>query len=461
MTHPSARELRLLADLALDRKELSRLAWHLYGCAPCRSRLQETSERGAELLELLFREVRPLADEVDGEPGYRSAFDAARRRAVARSAVAEAERAAARAAVPQWIALDRDARRERLLADPRLHSWPMVEELLETYLGVSRDDPAEAEHWVRLAQEAVDALRRRADAFRPSDELVSDLEARVLASLGHCLRVQSRLREADRAIAEAERCLERGTGDPIEAGAVLESRASLRRAQRRFREALTLTERAGRLYRRLGDTARLARTLISRATLESHLHRRRQAIDTLRQALASLDRAAEPDLWMSATYNLATALHEAGRSAEAAETLEEVRPQLESSAGVSDRARLRWFEGHVAAGAGDAARAERNLREACDVFVRLEMAYEVALVSLDLAALYLEQARTAETRRLADSMLPFFRSREIHREATAALLLFHRAALAETATASLAAEVAATVRRGRARGPRPADEPPS
>ena len=47
-----------------------------------------------------------------------------------------------------------------------------------------------------------------------------------------------------------------------------------------------------------------------------------------------------------------------------------------------------------------------------------------SVASLDLAALYAAQGRTAEVRRLAEEMLPVFTSRRIHREALAALIVF-------------------------------------
>ena len=49
-------------------------------------------------------------------------------------------------------------------------------------------------------------------------------------------------------------------------------------------------------------------------------------------------------------------------------------------------------------------------------------AYDAAIVSMDLALLYLRQRRTAELKTLAKEMLPIFRSQDVHREAVAALV---------------------------------------
>ena len=67
-----------------------------------------------------------------------------------------------------------------------------------------------------------------------------------------------------------------------------------------------------------------------------------------------------------------------------------------------------------------------------------------------MAAVYARQGRAAETKRLAGEMLPIFRSREIHREAIAALLCFQRAAEMEQVTQSMIGEIASYLERARA-----------
>jgi hypothetical protein len=81
-----------------------------------------------------------------------------------------------------------------------------------------------------------------------------------------------------------------------------------------------------------------------------------------------------------------------------------------------------------------------------------ETPYEVALVSLDLAALYAQQGRTEEMKRLAAGMMPVFSSLQIHREALAALTFWKQAVEAETSherISQLVAGVAAFLKRSR------------
>ena len=93
--------------------------------------------------------------------------------------------------------------------------------------------------------------------------------------------------------------------------------------------------------------------------------------------------------------------------------------------------------------------AEAAFLEVRTAFLAGEAAYDAALVSLDLAALYAREGRAAETRRLAAELLPIFRSREIHREAIAALLFFQRAAEMEQATLAVVEQVTVYLQESR------------
>jgi hypothetical protein len=107
-------------------------------------------------------------------------------------------------------------------------------------------------------------------------------------------------------------------------------------------------------------------------------------------------------------------------------------------------------EGRISFGTrgGDQA-AEAALRQVQKEFFDLRMGYDAALVSLDLAALYAREGRTAEQKALAVEIMPVFESREVNREAMAALLMFQHAAQEERLTADLARQLAAFLKRER------------
>jgi hypothetical protein len=109
--------------------------------------------------------------------------------------------------------------------------------------------------------------------------------------------------------------------------------------------------------------------------------------------------------------------------------------------------RLRWSEGTVAFGLGRLDEAEAAYREVQRDLLRHGVLYSVALVSLDLAQLLSGQGRTEELKRLAAELMEIFSAQEIHREATAALVLFQRACDEERVTAELIARLAVLLRR--------------
>ena len=84
-------------------------------------------------------------------------------------------------------------------------------------------------------------------------------------------------------------------------------------------------------------------------------------------------------------------------------------------------------------------------------FIEEGIPYDTALVSLDLALLYARQRRTADLKRLAEEMVPIFSAQDVHREATAALVLFQDAARREAVTAEMVREVAAFLEAARGR----------
>src|SRR6185436_18314829 len=101
-----------------------------------------------------------------------------------------------------------------------------------------------------------------------------------------------------------------------------------------------------------------------------------------------------------------------------------------------------WLEGRIALGLGDRGGAERCFREVRQGFEQADVPYDVALVSLDLAAIWLEQGRNREIQLLLDETVAVFRARGIRREAIAALLMLREACRRERATAALLRAVA-------------------
>lgn len=234
-----------------------------------------------------------------------------------------------------------------------------------------------------------------------------------------------------------------GTGDALGYGPViLDLKASLRTAQRRFPESLQLLDRAFVAAKR--EAPYLAgRILIKKAYALAESEKPDEAIPVLREAETLIDPEREPRLLLCARHNLLDNLSKAGRYSEAQALLREVQTLSRSAGSQLDRVRLRWAEGRIAAGLGDCERARLALSDAQREFLDQDIAYDAALVSLELATLLLQEGCTAEVRQLAHTMIPIFRAQDVHREALAALAVFQAAAALDSATVELARDVAA------------------
>jgi hypothetical protein len=136
-------------------------------------------------------------------------------------------------------------------------------------------------------------------------------------------------------------------------------------------------------------------------------------------------------------HNRALCLCDLGEFDEAAAQVEAHSDLYDSVGDPETLVLLRWVEGRIAVGQGRTAEAEAHFVAVREAFVDQQRSFSTALVSLDLAALYLELGRTGEVRDLSETTFALFDSQAVHREAIAAWMLFHRAAEAERVTAEL------------------------
>jgi len=270
------------------------------------------------------------------------------------------------------------------------------------------------------------------------------------AFLANALRVKGDLKAAEEASAHSARLhAEPPPGQPElpEPWRLLDLEASLRFTQRRLPEALGLLDRAEELAPRSGSVR--ARLLCKRSIALDRMDDQEGAIAALREGLAQIEPEAEPQLFSMLQSNLAKSLVGAGRAAEAAEMLPELR-RLQAQLGNGlNQIRLRWLEGKIDAGLGRLDRAIETLSWVRAAFAKDDVRYDEAQAGMDLAGLYLKKGRTADVKRLVLRMEPVFKAKGVHVEAQKALALFRRAVQMETATPELAGRVAGYLRRAR------------
>ncbi|HEV2854201.1 MAG TPA: hypothetical protein VHC97_15510 [Thermoanaerobaculia bacterium] len=377
---------------------------------------------------------------------YGAAFTQAWRETERRQTAFLAEQAAAPELLSALLAEPFERQWALATTDSRYHTWTVCERLLDAARELGFQDPARALDLSKLGVE----IAARIDRAVCGETRVNDLCARAWAGLGNARRIRGDFREGEACFATAERLLKRGTGDPVEKANVLLLKSSLRGNQQRFREAFRLLDRVLAIGRKCGDPQLCGKALIIRGFFLGVADDPEGAIRHLAEGIRDVDPATDARLLVAAQHNLILFLAESGRYEEAMRLLESARPLYYRTGDQMSLLRLRWLEGKIGIALGQFAEAEELLRGVRKELIERELGFDAALLSLDLANIYARQGRGAEMRRLAEEMLPIFKSRDIHREAIAALLVFQKAAEMERVTLGLIREVSSYLKESRA-----------
>jgi tetratricopeptide (TPR) repeat protein len=347
--------------------------------------------------------------------------------------------------VAELVELPFDEQLDQVVGEARFQTWAVCQTLLRKSLEAAFEEPAQA---VNLAELGVVVAQSLGAAY--DTNWVLDLQARAEACLGNARRVLGELRSAETAFRRAESFLaESTTGNPQVRAEILDLKSSLRRDQKRPGEALRLLEEASLLSEQAEDEHALGTALLKKAKILEEMGDLEESVSLLRRALDKIDPARSERLSVYVRHNLVCTLTTAARFDEARELLPGVQELFQRIARPIDFLRLRWVEARIAAGVGRRGEAEATFLAIQQEFLRHGMGYDAALVSLDLAILYAEERRTGELKGLANEIGPIFESRDVHREALGALVLFREACLEGRLTLQLANEIALSLQRER------------
>lgn len=433
--HPRPAELEAFLLGQLSTGAATRVVAHLLtGCASCRKQMEPLA--GVVLTpNRILDETAEVGSEYDF-PLFR-AFSAARRYAASLARERhEAER-------------DRDD--PPLREVPRFkgpgsgaeRDWARCEQILARSRELRQVGPEEK---VNAASVAVGLAERIPPDLRGPRQL-ADLHARALGERGNARRAADDLLGAETDLARALERAGQGTGDPRLLARLLDLTASLRTDQRRFQEAGQLLDWAYSLYLDLGESHEAGRALISKSNAAAYALDLGTAVRFLGDGLALIDAERDPKLVLAAVHNLLTHLVDGGQVAEARRILQESRALYSLHGGPIERLKGRWLEGRIALGLHDPAEAEISFQEVRSGFAEAGLPYDLALASLDLAALWLEQGRSREIRVVLDETVAVFQARGIRREAIATLLMLREAIEMERATGALLRTVASELQR--------------
>jgi tetratricopeptide (TPR) repeat protein len=387
----------------------------------------------------------PAAGTDGGEAAFSRLLRSVARRLDARRSLLAGEQQAGPELAAELLALP-EGGRGAALAEPRFRTWALVDRLLELSQEACYEDPRQALELARLAGEVAGGL----DAEIYGASALCDLRARVAMAGANARRVAADLRGAEADFDAAEHLLDEGSLDPRLRADLLRLKSALCRAQSRLDDAGRLLDQALAIYRWIGDRHQQGRTLLSRVLVLELADEPRAALDLVARAVELLDPGREPRLLLVALHNLASQHVRLEEYERAAALLPRITALADQERRSLDLLRVDWLGGLVALGQGHPS-GEAGLLRVRDGFLARELPFDAALVSLDLAAAYLRQGRTAETRRLADETMQLFSSYRVHREALAALLMFQQAARLENATVAMARDAYASVERARER----------
>lgn len=455
--HLGIEEIReLIQEEAVSTQWVERMM-HVRLCEDCRQEIRERfPDQGPRLVERLFPALRSASPHVDGPTSnswkrWENLRDGDLQAALAcELALAQEEEEAA--LLWQRFRNHDETQWSLLIANhPRVQTFGMVRLLLRRAKASWRSNPKRAEVLTRAALGIFDHF--------PWDQYhrphLEQTHALAWGYLANALRGQGRLHEADAALSRADALL------PPEFSLMEEAwlwrfKSSLRRAQRRFPEARRFARKARNRFAQLRDPEASWMVL-----LEAFILKECGDLVGAQELLKALlkkepqDSSLPKEIHFLATQYLTINLALQGRGLEARRWLTELETRAYEFPEPLSQARLLWTRGLVFDALAQWRSAAQCFRKAREVFVGWKIAYDVALVTLDLAAVELEQGHTAEAAKLASEMLPIFRSLKIERENLATLRLLARALRQGEATVAAVREAAWRLRApGRSGEPR-------
>ncbi|HEV7506779.1 MAG TPA: helix-turn-helix transcriptional regulator [Thermoanaerobaculia bacterium] len=335
-----------------------------------------------------------------------------------------------------WNQLKRHSpivRRQLVEDGMKYRTWALCERVAAESVGKAPNHPKEAQELAELALLIAE--------LTPGEDLWRQRIAGFAGIfLGNARRACNNLPGADQALSRARKLFEAGApGDPgfLNEAWLPALESSLRRAQRRFPEALKRIEEALALDR--GELR--AQILLNKSRLHETLGDPEASMLALLEAAPLINPTREPRDAFGLRFNLAAAFCALERFEDAEARLPEVRTLAERRNEELDITRSVWLQGKVDAGLGRSREARAAFEQVRRVFRARELAFDYALVCLDLALILLGQGDTGEVRALAEEMLTIFRSQQVEREPLAALQFFCEAAKREAASVELARRV--------------------
>lgn len=361
----------------------------------------------------------------------------------------KAERAR-RKAQDLWARLKPASPRERrklVAAFPEFWSWALAEHVSHESIAMAAHS---AEGALELASLSLEIARRI-----PGEE---SWRSRVMgycwAFIANARRVANDHSGADEAFAQAWDLWQAGaSSEPwlLAGWRLLHLEASLRRDERQFPEALELLDQARATCG--GDLLATGRILLDKEFVFEQSGDLQHALSVLAEAAPFVESSGDARMLFALRFKAINHLYYLERFEEAGTLLPEVRELAVRQANEMDLIRVSWLTARIAAGQGRTEDAVAGLEAVRGDFTSRQLPYDAALVSLDLAMLWLKTGHSAQVKKLTVAMRWVFQEKGIEREALAALKLFADAVQQETITVDLTQHVIEEIARARRPAP--------
>lgn len=318
-----------------------------------------------------------------------------------------------------------------------------VRTLLEISQELRYEDPKRMIDAAFLAAYVADRL----NPGRNGVKRMADWQCRALVELANAYRVADRLDDAERALGEAVDAFGKGAQSDLLEARLYDVRASLLADRRLFADAGEVLDAVHAIYRRRGDLHLAGRALISKGTYVGYSGSSEEAIRLLQEGLSLVDAERDPALAYGALHNQAHFLLACGRLREARSLLWKIPVTPEGAGGRVSLLKIHWLAAQVDASLGDLVRAEQGYQDVKRGFEEAGLYYKAALVSLEMATVWMRQGRQDEARAQVVEALGVFKALRIGREALGSLLLLDRAFEERAATGAMVQAAIELLRR--------------
>ncbi len=431
--HPSIEDFENLlrgASRPARHAGSARAIRHLLGeCGPCRERLNGMGWSGARLGRLIHAAA---GGDVDPEQMAQPIYDYSRAFARADRAISAflAPEPAMAAEDAQLLLADLDSlsageRIERVKSGGPFAVPALIRLLVDRSHAARYQDSEQMLHFADLARIAAEGCSPDSSG---GEMKLADLRTRAWGQYGNALRVCGRPREAEQALTTARGYRKGGTGDPLLHAWLLERIVSLLIFQGQLSAAIESCDEAGQIYDALGESHLLAGTMIQKGIAAIYSGEAEQAVHILNQAIPMIDDEEDPQLLLAACHNLIWCYVDLDRPDQALTLYNEARELYQEVDDPLLLLRATWQEGRLLRDLGHLRAAETALIRARKGYQEKGLSYEVALVLLDLAAVYVKLGLAEEVKRTALMAVPIFHALRVKVETLAALLQLQQVA---------------------------------